>query len=87
MIFKNFAMGLKKMRELPRQPNLKERLKTSFTVLITAETACIITAQTVDLIFYKHALYLSIPLALLAGAFTIVAPQAYRMIKRQENWG
>jgi hypothetical protein len=76
--FKNFGLGLRKLKELPSQPNLKEILKTSLVILITAETACIITAETVDLIFYKQAFYLSIPLALLAGAFTVVIPEAYK---------
>jgi hypothetical protein len=49
--FKNFGSGLKKMKDLPKQPNLKEILKTSLVILITAETACIVTAETVDLIF------------------------------------
>jgi hypothetical protein len=79
--FKNFGLGLRKLKELPKQPNLREILKTSLVILVTAETACIITAETVDLIFYKHAIYLSIPLALLAGAFTVVAPEAYRKMK------
>jgi hypothetical protein len=79
--FKNFGLGIKKIKELPNQPNLKEILKTSLIILITAETSCIITAETVDLIFYKHAVYLSIPLALVAGAFTVVAPEAYRKMK------
>jgi hypothetical protein len=56
-------------------------LKTSIVILVTTETTCIITAETVDLIFYKQAFYLSIPLALLAGAFTVVAPEAYRKMK------
>jgi hypothetical protein len=81
--FKNFGSGLKKMKDLPKQPNLKEILKSTLTILITAETACIVTAETVDLIFFKQAIYLSIPLALLAGAFTVVAPEAYRMMKRR----
>jgi hypothetical protein len=76
--FKNFGLGLRKLKELPSQPNLKEILKTSLVILITAETACIITAETIDLIFYKQAFYLSIPLALLAGAFTVVIPEAYK---------
>jgi hypothetical protein len=76
--FNNFGLGLRKLKELPSQPNLREILKTSLIILVTAETACIITAETVDLIFYKQAIYLSIPLALLAGAFTVVAPQAYK---------
>jgi hypothetical protein len=80
--FKNFGSGLKKMKELPKQPNLKEILKTSIIILITAETACIVTAETVDLIFFKQAIYISIPLALLAGAFTVVAPEAYRKLKK-----
>ena len=72
--FKNFCMGLRKLKELPKQPHLKEILKTSLTILVTAET--------VDLIFYKQAFYLSVPLALLAGAFTVVAPEAYRKMKQ-----
>jgi hypothetical protein len=68
--FKNFGLGLRKLKELPKQPNLREILKTSLIILVTAET--------LDLIFYKQAFYLSIPLALLAGAFTVVAPQAYK---------
>jgi len=79
--FKNFGLGLRKMKELPKQPNLGEILKASLVILVTAETACIITAETVDLIFYKQAFYLSIPLALLAGAFTVVAPEAYKKMK------
>jgi hypothetical protein len=81
MTFKNFGSGLKKIKELPKQPNLREILKTSLVILVTAETACIITAETVDLIFYKHAVYLSIPLALFAGAFTVAAPEAYKKMK------
>ena len=83
--FKNFGSGLKKMKDLPKQQNLKEILKSTLTVLITAETACIITAETVDLLFFKQAIFLSIPLALFAGAFTVVAPEAYRMMKHKNG--
>jgi len=83
--FKNFGLGLRKLKELPKQPNLREILKASIVILVTAETACIITAETVDLIFYKQAIYLSIPLALLAGAFTVVAPEAYRKMKKSKS--
>jgi hypothetical protein len=75
--FKNFGLGLRKLKELPKQPNLREILKTSLIILVTAET--------VDLIFYKQAFYLSIPLALLAGAFTIAAPEAYRKVKEAKR--
>jgi hypothetical protein len=83
--FKNFGLGLRKLKELPKQPNLREILKTSLVILVTAETACILTAETVDLIFYKHAIYLSVPLALLAGAFTVVAPEAYKKMKAAKS--
>jgi hypothetical protein len=85
--FKNFGLGLRKPKELPNQPNIIEILKTSIIILVTAETACIIIAETVDLIFYKQAfyLYLSIPLALLAGAFTVVVPEAYKKMKQAKN--
>jgi hypothetical protein len=69
---------------LYNQRNLKNILKTSLVILISAETACILTAETVDLIFYKYFILLSVPLALLAGAFTVVAPQAYKIAKTME---
>lgn len=79
--FRNFAMGITKLPQLHRQPNLKYILKTSMYILVTAESACILTAETVDLIFYQYSLLLSVPLALLAGAFTVVAPEAYKKLK------
>jgi hypothetical protein len=69
---------------LHKQPNLKSITKTSLIILITAETACILPAETVDLIFYKYSILLSVPLALLAGAFTVVAPQAYRRTAKKK---
>jgi len=48
---------------------------------VTAETACILTADTVDLIFYKQSILLSIPLALLAGSLAVVSPEAYKKTK------
>jgi hypothetical protein len=50
-------------------------------LLITAESACILTAETVDLLFYNYSILLAAPLALLAGAFTVVVPEAYRKVK------
>jgi hypothetical protein len=82
LTFKNFGSGLKKIKDLPKQPNLREILRSTLTILITAETACILTAETVDLIFFKQAIYLSILLSLLGGAFAVVAPEAYKKIKR-----
>jgi hypothetical protein len=76
--FKNFVVGIMKLPYLYKQQNLKAILKTSLVILITAESVCILTAETVDLIFYNYSILLSIPLALLAGAFTVVASEAYR---------
>ena len=83
--FKNFALGIKKLPYLYKQQDLKPILKTSLVILITAESVCILTAETVDLIFYKYSILLSIPLALLAGAFTVVAPEAYRKTRTIRN--
>jgi hypothetical protein len=80
--FKNFAVGIKKLPYLYKQNNLKTILKTSLVILITAESVCILTAETVDLIFYKYSILLSIPLALIAGAFTVVVPEAYRKTRK-----
>jgi hypothetical protein len=80
--FRNFAEGIRKMPQLHKQPNLTTILKTSLIILVTAETACILTAETVDLLLYKS-IFLSIALALFAGAFTIVAPEAYKKTKRK----
>jgi hypothetical protein len=78
-------LGLRKLKELSKQPNLRKILKTSLIILVTAESACIFTAETVAFIFYKQAFYLSIPLALLAGAFTVVVPEAYKKTKVAGN--
>jgi hypothetical protein len=83
--FKNFAVGIKRLPYLYKQQNLKVILKTSLVILVAAESVCILTAETVDLIFYKYSIMLSIPLALLAGAFTVVAPQAYRKMVTTRN--
>ena len=83
--FRNFAVGIKRLPYMYRQQNLKTILKTSLIILITAESVCILTAETVDLIFYKYSILLSIPLALLAGAFTVVVPEAYRKTRKTRD--
>jgi hypothetical protein len=85
MTFGNCGIGLSKLPYLHSQPNLKQILRTSFIILVTAESACILTAETIDLIFYKYSIFLSIPLALLAGSFTVVAPEAYKKMKYRKR--
>jgi hypothetical protein len=80
--FSNFASGFKHLSKIHKQKRIKMILKSSLFILVTAESACILTAETVDLIFYQYSLLLSVPLALLAGAFVVVAPAAYRKAKR-----
>jgi hypothetical protein len=81
LTFKNFGSGISKMFSLWRQSNIKYILKTSLIILFTAETVCILTAETVDLVFYNYSLLLSIPLALLNGTFTVVSQEAYKKIR------
>lgn len=58
-------------------------MKSSLYILATAESACILTAETVGIVFYQYSIFLSVPLALLVGAFTIVVPQDYKMNKNK----
>jgi hypothetical protein len=60
---------------------MKYIVRTSVFILIIAESECILTAEMVNLVFYNYSLFLSIPLALLAGAFTIVAPEAFKKLR------
>jgi len=83
--FKNCCIGVKKMAQLYKQPNLGAILWTSIVILITAETACILTAETIDLIFYRHSLFISIPLSLFAGALAVVVPEAYKRTRRRSD--
>lgn len=83
--FSNFASGLGHLFNIRKQTEIKTILKSSLFILVTAESACILTAETVDLIFYQYSILLSVPLALLAGAFTVVTPVAYRKAKQSRN--
>ena len=80
--FTNFAFGFKSLLKMRKQKGLSMILKSSLFILVTAESVCILTAETVDLIFYQYSLLLSVPLALLAGAFTVVVPAPYRRVKQ-----
>ena len=49
-------------------------------ILITAESACILTAETIGIVFYNYSILLGIPLALLVGALTVVFIEARKKI-------
>ncbi|HEX6646889.1 MAG TPA: hypothetical protein VF047_06895 [Nitrososphaeraceae archaeon] len=46
--------------------------------MITAESAFIPTAETIGILFYNYSIVLSIPVAMLAGALTIVIIEVYK---------
>jgi hypothetical protein len=54
LTFGYFIKGIKKISYLKKEPNLKYILKTSMIVLITAESACILTAETIGIVFYNY---------------------------------
>ena len=65
LTFKSFINGFRKISNLRRQSNLKYLLKTSLIILITAESTCILTAETIGIVFYNYSIVMTIPLALL----------------------
>ena len=79
--FSNVVEGIKRMPKIYKKPYFRQIIKTSLYVMITGESVCILTAETVNLIFFRHALWLSIPLSLLAGAFALTLVESYKKIK------
>lgn len=80
LTFGYFIKGIKKILYLNKEPNLKYILKTSMVILITAESACILTAETIGIVFYNYSILLGIPLALLMGALTVVFIEACKKV-------
>jgi hypothetical protein len=78
---RNFAVGLGGLLSVYEQRNLRCIIRTSLIIVITAESLCFLSAEIVDFIFYKYSIFLSVPLALLVGAFIAVAPEDYRKMK------
>ena len=83
--FRNFGLGVTKIPHLYKQPYAKQILKTTLYVLVVSESLCILSAEIIDYVFYRHSLWLSIPLALFIGAFTIAAVESYRKIKSESS--
>jgi hypothetical protein len=79
--FLNFKRGIIKLIINKNNPQMKNIIKSSIIILITAESACIITAETVDLLFYKSSLFLSIPLSLIIGTLTLTIVESLKKIK------
>lgn len=75
---RDFARGAGRLVQVRRERDVGAVLKSSLVILVTAESACILTAEAVGLLLYQYSVLVSVPLALLAGAFAIVAPQAWK---------
>jgi len=80
--FVNFAIGLSMLTQLHKKTHANRIIKASLFVLISAESGCIIAAATVDIMLYQYSIFLSIPVALLAGTLTVASMAAYRSVKR-----
>ncbi len=83
--FRNFAIGIEKIPKISQMSDYKKILKTSLYVLVTSESICIITAETVNLEFFRHALWLSIPLSLFTGALAITLLESYKRLKYNQK--
>jgi hypothetical protein len=85
LTFRNFGSGLSRIPYLSKQPDLKNLVKTTLIILVTAESACILTAETADLILYKQSVLLSAIVGLFVGSFTVVGIEAYKKIRKQQE--
>jgi hypothetical protein len=83
--FLNFKRGLAQFIINKNNPQMKNIVKSSIIILITAESACIITAETVDLLFYKSSLFLAIPLSLIIGTLTLTIVESLKKIKNMNT--
>jgi predicted RNA-binding Zn-ribbon protein involved in translation (DUF1610 family) len=64
-----------------RESNAGGIIRTSLVILVTAESACILVAATVNLLMYEYSVMLAIPLAFLAGTLTVAVLTAYKSAK------
>lgn len=75
---RDFAGGARRLAHMRHERNLGSVLKSSLVILVTAESACILTAEATGMLLYQQSPLVSTPLSLLAGAFAVVAPQAWK---------
>ena len=64
---------------------MKDIVKQSIVILITAESACILTAETVDLLFYKTSSILALPLSLIIGTLTLTIVESIKKLKNMNS--
>ena len=85
--FQSFAKGFGNLIHNRKDSKIKDVFKASLIILVTAESACILTAETVGIFLYQYSLLLAIPLALIVGTFTIVAIESYRKVQLKNEKG
>jgi hypothetical protein len=82
LTFRSLASGIKRLpTTLYRESNAGGIIRTSLVILVTAESACILVAATVNLLMYEYSVMLAIPLALLDGTLTVAVLAAYKSAK------
>jgi hypothetical protein len=68
----NFIRGIRELREIPGQSEFKSLIKTSIFIFITAESFCIVSAETVGLVLNNYTILVSLPVGIFIGALAIV---------------
>lgn len=79
--FKHFKKGCFNLSILFHNHNKNQLLKKILYLLLTAESICVITAQTIDFLLYNYSVFLSFPLALIIGSLVIYIQQAEEIKK------
>lgn len=82
--FRYCGIGMKKIPHLYELPNVKHVIKASLYILVTAESACILTAETVNLAFFRQAMWLSMPLGLFAAALVVTVIESYKVTRAKK---
>ena len=82
--FRYCGIGMKKIPHLYELPDVKHVIKTSLYILVTAESACILTAETVNLAFFRQAMWLSMPLGLFAAALVVTIIESYKITRTEK---
>ena len=82
--FRYCWIGMKTVPYLYELPNMRYIIKSSLYILVTAESACILTAETVNLAFFRHAMWLSMPLGLFAAALVVTVIESYKMTRQKK---
>jgi hypothetical protein len=75
---------MKKIPHLYELPDVKHVIKTSLYILVTAESVCILTAETVNLAFFRQAMWLSMPLGLFAAALVVTIIESYKITRTKK---